>query len=89
MELQDKANFGLRMINARLAERGHRHYIAKPLKPDLLGEYYVLEYFTEMMNDPLRKEFVPVLLGVAEKENPLVADDFLTRLFKDCGAHEQ
>ena len=83
MELQDKANFGLRMINARLAERGHRHYIVKPLKPDLLGEYYVLEYFTEMMNDPLRKEFVPVLLGVAEKENLLVADDFLTRLFTD------
>ena len=86
MELQDITNFGSRMNRARLAERDYRHYTVKPLKPDLLGEYYVLDSFREMMNDSLQRESVSIILRVADEVDSTAAGDFLIRLFTDYKA---
>ena len=83
MELQDINNFGSRMKKARLAERNHKHYTVKALKPDLLGEYYVLDCFREMMNDSLQRESVSIILRVAYEVDSAATGDFLRRLFTD------
>ena len=48
-DLTDKVGFVNKLYNAGLVDRMYGKYIMKPLKPDLLGEYYVLNSFREMI----------------------------------------
>lgn len=88
-ELPQKERFLLRLENARLADWGQGGYIIKPLKPDLLGEYYVLDMFRKMMNDPRQKESPSILLRTAKEIDMVAAVGFLMRLFKDYKIDEE
>ena len=87
--LSEKAFFGERLYNARLADRDHGRYTIKPMKPDLLGEFYVLDSFREMMGDQQQEESVSALLEVAKKADQDSTSDFLTRLFTDYETDEK
>ena len=82
-ELPEKESFGLKLDNARLADWVQASYMVKPLKPDLLGEYYVLDMFRKMMNDPKRKEAVAALLSTAKETDMIATVGFVMRLFND------
>lgn len=88
-DLSEKAFLGRRLYNARFADRDHECYIIKPMKPDLLGEYYVLDSFRGMMNDSQRKDDIFALLCAAKKINQRATGDFLIRLFSDYDTDEK
>lgn len=85
-DLTDKVGFVNKLYNAGLVDRMYGKYIMKPLKPDLLGEYYVLNSFREMMGESQRNETAPMLLHAAKKTDFRETIGFLTRLFNDYDA---
>ena len=89
VELPEKERFGIRLNDARLANWEHGCCILKPLKPDLLGEYYVLDIFREMMREPKRKEVVTSLLNTAKETDMVATIVFLVRFFNDYKIDEE
>lgn len=89
IDLSEKAYFGSRLNNARLADRNHGCYTVKPMKPDLLGEFYVLDCFREMLDDQQQEEAATALLEVAKKADIIATRGFLTRLFADYETDEK
>lgn len=87
-ELQDRISFGSRMYGARLADWEHGRYAVRPLKPDLLGEYYVLMSFREMMKDPHRKDGISTLINIAREAELEGTINFLMRAFTDYETDE-
>ena len=71
---------GRALTQAGLAEESPEGWTLRPMKPDILGEYFVLRYLEENLSA------VRELLAAADAQAPSDTLDFLTRAFADHDA---